>query len=685
MKISYVKQTDLRDCGVSCLMSLVMYYKGYVRREYLREITKTSTTGVSVYSLIEAGSPLGFEARAVKSDIMFLKDKVPLIAHIMINSKLGHFVVVTNITSKTITVMDPSKGFQKYTIDNWNKVTTNVYLLYKPKNNILTQEKETTFIKTILPFIKKYKMNFLIVLILSFVYTISSVIISYGFQFFLNAKYNQINYIFLLLILILVLKELTNLFRNYLINYLNHSLDKTLIKEIYNHIIRLPYLYFKNRTKGDMITRIQDVFKIRDIISKLFVTISIDLVFLIIILFAIFKINKKVFIITLITTLIYILIIIIYNHIITKKLKIMKEKESLVNNHLIESISSIDTIKSMQIEDMMIDKLDYKYSNMQDSSYLLNKRFVEENYFKQIIYGLGILLIIYYGVIDVLNNKLDLSSLIVLYSLVIYFFEPINNISDLHLLFKESNVSFVRIKELLNIECENLSLDNRALNKHLKGNIKINNLMYSYNGIDDILNCQKLEIKAGNKVLLYGISGGGKSTLMKLLSKYFNNYQGEILIDNRDLNTYNLLDIRNKITYVSQDEIIYSDTIYNNIVLKNNINYSKYLEIIKLTGVDKIIKKSMMGDDMFLDNNASFLSGGEKQRIILARSLVKNSDIYIFDESMSAIDIKNERYLLKEIFKYLKNKTIIVISHRFNNRDLYEKFVLVDKGSVYEY
>lgn len=146
----------------------------------------------------------------------------------------------------------------------------------------------------------------------------------------------------------------------------------------------------------------------------------------------------------------------------------------------------------------------------------------------------------------------------------------------------------------------------------------------------------------------------------------------------------NLLDIRRKITYVSQDEILYTDTIYNNIVLDNKISYSEYLDILKITGVDLILNRSLLKNDMLIENNGSNLSGGEKQRILLARALVKKSDIYIFDESLSAIDIKNERLILKNIFKRLKNKTIIVISHRFNNKDLYQRYVLINKGVVYD-
>lgn len=688
-KVKYIKQTDLKDCGVSCLMALVRYYGGYITREYLRDITKTTNEGVSVYSLIEAGNKIGFEAKAVKTTIDKLNNNLPVIAHILINKKYGHFVVITKISSKEITIMDPNSGFRKITYNEWMNMTTNVYLLYKPKTEILKQNLEKGFFELIFPIIKKYQKTFLILIIFSILYTLCNVLVSYQFQFFLDLlsvnNRRTINLIFYFLILVIFLKELTNLFRNFLVNYVNHKLDKTLISEVYNHIIRLPYLYFKNRTKGDIITRIQDVFTIRDVISKLFLTVTIDLILLIFILIVLFKISIKLSLICLVATLVYIFFITIYNHIISNKIKLVKEKEVLVNNHLIESLSSINTIKGMQIEEMLSDKLNLKYHDYQDSSFSLYKNYYKQLFFKDFIYGIGLLIIIYIGILEVMDNDLSLSKLLVFNSLLIYYFTPIQNIINLQILIKDASISFTRIKELLNIECEKLIIDKKQLNKHLKGNIKLNNLVYSYNGRNDVIKCDSLEIKASNHVLLYGISGGGKSTLMKLISRYITNYKGDILIDNRNLFDYNLLDIRNKITYLSQDEVLYTDTIYNNIVLKQDIKYSKYLEIIKLTGVFEIIKKSMLKDDMLIDNNGSNLSGGERQRILLARALVKNSDIYIFDESFSALDIKNERKVLKNVLEHLKNKTVIVISHRFNNRDLYQKFILIEKGIVYEY
>ena len=128
MKVVYTKQTDLKDCGVSCLMSILRYYGGYVRREYIREITNTSKDGVSIYSMVEASPKLGLEASAVNGDIHKLSNKLPVIAHVLINNSFGHFVVISKINSKYITVMDPNSGFRKYSYDEWNNISTNNYI-----------------------------------------------------------------------------------------------------------------------------------------------------------------------------------------------------------------------------------------------------------------------------------------------------------------------------------------------------------------------------------------------------------------------------------------------------------------------------------------------------------------------------------------------------------------------------
>lgn len=169
-----------------------------------------------------------------------------------------------------------------------------------------------------------------------------------------------------------------------------------------------------------------------------------------------------------------------------------------------------------------------------------------------------------------------------------------------------------------------------------------------------------------------------------MLVRYLEIPYGYISINNIDINHYHIDKLRNNITYVSQQEYLFTNSIYNNIVLNRNIDSKKISKILKLTLVDKILEKNKLNIESLVEENGFNFSGGERQRIILARALVKESDIYIFDEALNQIDVENEKIILENIFKYLKNKTIIVISHRFNNNDLFDKVLSLEKGKINE-
>ena len=279
----------------------------------------------------------------------------------------------------------------------------------------------------------------------------------------------------------------------------------------------------------------------------------------------------------------------------------------------------------------------------------------------------------------VINAKMQVTTLLTYINLFSYYLEPVKNIMDLNLQFNSSILSLKRVMELYSISKEEFSISEKSINYHLLGNIIFKRVSYSYNGINNILNNINLSIKAGEHVLIYGDSGHGKSTLVKILMKYMTDYQGQIMLDNRELNEYELADIREKISYVSQNETLFTDSLYNNIVLRRDISYDEFLNVVKFMKVQEIALKMPLMYDSLIEENGFNLSSGERQRIILARTILKKADIYIFDEALNAIDIGRERIILKNIFQMLKNKTIIVISHRFNNEDLFDvKFNLGD-------
>ena len=196
-----------------------------------------------------------------------------------------------------------------------------------------------------------------------------------------------------------------------------------------------------------------------------------------------------------------------------------------------------------------------------------------------------------------------------------------------------------------------------------------------------ILNNFNKTFKEGNKVLITGQSGCGKSTLAKLISGFIETRKNKIFIGKSDITDINLWNLREDITYVSQDEYLFNNTMFENINIRNARDKNKIIEIAKCMLLEDITSNNKSGYNMILEENARNISGGERQRIILARTFLKNSAIYILDETFSEIDTKKERIILKNIFKQFKDKTIIVISHRLDNSDLYDEvFNMEDYG-----
>ena len=210
--------------------------------------------------------------------------------------------------------------------------------------------------------------------------------------------------------------------------------------------------------------------------------------------------------------------------------------------------------------------------------------------------------------------------------------------------------------------------------------LEIKNINVSVVGSDKkILHDFSLTIPDGEVHAVMGPNGTGKSTFVKLLMRYIEMPFGYISINNIDINHYHLDILRNNITYVSQQEYLFNDTLYNNITLGREIDKNEIEKVVKMLYLNEVGSLNRM-----VEENGFNFSVGERQRIILARSVLKKSSIYIFDEALSQIDVIKERDILINIFKYLKDKTIIVISHRFDNKDLFERIIRIEKGSIYE-
>ena len=254
------------------------------------------------------------------------------------------------------------------------------------------------------------------------------------------------------------------------------------------------------------------------------------------------------------------------------------------------------------------------------------------------------------------------------------------------LLFSDSYsipVSIHRIHDLFYLFRENFDGGSYYQLATLQKDISIRHLHFAYT-TRILFSDFSLYISYGDKVLITGESGGGKSTLVKMLMRYIEVPFGMIRIGDIDINHYHLDLLRSRISYVTGGELLFSNTIYYNITLNRSVEYSQVLEVSRLVLLDEIVSRYPSLYDTMVEENGFNFSSGERQRILLARALLKNSDIYIFDEAFHNIDVEKERVILANIFSYLKDKTVIVISHRLQHLDLYQHRYRIEKGEVHE-
>jgi len=558
--------------------------------------------------------------------------------------------------------MDPAKGFKKMKHQEFKSIFKEVVIILSPITNIVNYKKQNKLFDIFFKIFNKEKKLIFNIFVSSIILTIVSIISSFYIKSMFNIVEDNVYSIFVCLItifsLINILKVITNYLRSYYENYLNKNIDTKLFSSFLNHIYTLPLNAISNRSTGEILTRINELNNIKEIISNMFITLILNLFMAITSLIVLFLINKDLTIILILLIIIYLVNNIIWTKPINNLVEDNIEKETIFNSSTASILSKFISLKNS-----------HKYPIQKNTqtllSYILNTFHLKSllniyNFINQFILEIGIFIINTYAFVLMKNNSIELLDLITYNSLYIYFIEPIRDIINLIPKYIYIKRSFIKINDFLQLENENLEGNSEHF---INGDICFDKVKFSYNMYDYPINNYSINIKAGNKVLVMGKSGCGKSTLFKLLFRLYELNEGNIKINNINIKDYSLNTIRNNVSYVSQDEEIYNDTILNNILLGKNIPISKLNSILYITQINEILDKKAFRLNTIITSDSSNLSEGEKARIIIARTLVKNSKIMIFDETFSSIALDDANKMINNICLKFKDYTIILISH----------------------
>ena len=666
-----IKQEGLKDCGPSCLLNIIKHYKGYIDINDLKDMCKTDKSGTTAYHLIEASKKLGFESYGIKCNLKELKKEnviLPCIAHVIINNSYKHYVVIEKIDfkKKRILINDPIGKHKYCSYNDFDKVFNNILIYLYPIKKI-TNTPNNSNIKFFQEIIKSSTNQLIQVVIISIFVTIFSIITSFYLQYMtdnITFSKQKITLIFIIFLIIYMLKIISDFLRNKILILINQKIDFNLTFKTFKQIINLPYRYYKNNTTGEIISKINDLEAVREVISKVALSLFIDLPLTILSLIIMYIINDTLFFISLVIMLLYLFIIIIFRNKFNNLIDEATANKATVTSYMVESINGYETIKGCNIEDKIIHNFEEKYAIYSNKIEELDNYYNYQYLLKELINNIGFIVIILIGIFLVMDKTITLGSLLSFNSLLIYFLSPIRNIIDLDNNLRQTKISIKKISYLYHKK-------NNYKNKKTIGDITFKDLNYSFDDVTNVLSNINLTIKNKSKVMVLGSSGSGKSTLFKILKQNYEVKRDKVYVNGIDINDYKL----NNIVYVSQNEILFSDT------LENNIGNDIY-KVSKICLVDEIVKKMQLGYKTLIEENGFNLSGGEKKRIILSRALSNPFDILIIDEGLSQVDTNMERIILKNIIKEYSNKTIIFISHRLDNIDLFNQVIKLEKGKI---
>ena len=489
-----------------------------------------------------------------------------------------------------------------------------------------------------------------------------------------------------LIVITFLLKNIFNYMSMFFITYLRNGVVKNIRNDIYKSIIKLSLSYYSEKKRGDIVARISsDVQELDHSFLSIFELIVKDPLMVLFTLLSMFLISPKlsIFVIVFIPICGFV-ISLVGKSLRRKSLKVQKEQGQFISL-VDETLSGMKILKIFNAEEKFQKKFMnstirfYKFSNS-----VLNRK----NLASPLSEFLGITAIagvLWVGGMMVLKeNSLDASAFIVYLGLAYNILTPAKSLSRATYKVKKATAAAERIFDVIDNDTI-ISENKNALEiNSFDHNIEIKNMSFSYEN-DVVINNLNLTIPKGSSVALVGQSGSGKSTLANLICRFYDTQKGEIRFDNTDIKNLKKESLRKMIGLVTQDSILFNDTIKNNLLIaKEDATNDEIINCLKVANAWEFVKKLPKKIDTNIGDSGNKLSGGQKQRLSIARAVLKNPPILVLDEATSALDSESEKLVQTALDNLMKDKTSIVIAHRLSTIQNSEKIIVLEKGQIIE-
>ncbi len=487
------------------------------------------------------------------------------------------------------------------------------------------------------------------------------------------------------LVILMVIQAIAQWAHTYYSGWIGQVIIKDIRVRLYTHLLRLRLKFFDNTPIGRLVTRnVSDIETLADVFSEGLAAIIGDLLQIVTILGVMFYIDWKLTLVSLST----LPLLVISTYVFKEKIKVtfndVRNAVANLNSFLQEHITGMTIVQLFNREQREFDK--FKEINREHRAAHIRSVLYYSVYFPvaEIIQAIGIGLVVWYGAVGVLGMDLQIGILISFIMYLQLFFRPIRMIADRFNTLQMGVVSSSRIFKLL-ASSEHIANEGSFSPEKVQGNVRLDQVWFAYKEEDYVLKNISFEAKQGQTIALVGATGAGKSSIINLISRFYEINKGTITIDGVNIQDYELSALRKHIGVVLQDVFLFSSSIYQNITLGNpSITKEQVLEAAELVGAAKFIEKLPGGLDYNVMERGATLSVGQRQLISFVRAMVYNPEILILDEATSSVDSETEELIQESIEKMMQGRTSIVIAHRLSTIQKADQILVLHKGEIVE-
>ena len=749
MRYTYVRQHDTTDCAAACLAMVCLHYKKEITITRLRDMMGTDLKGTNLVGLQKAANELGFTTAAVRVDREnFLSDfSLPCIAQVITDQGLAHFVVVFKKTTLRddgerrkhmldeaervkeaeekgkkhkckdyVIIGDPATELKKISLDEFYKNFTGVLLLLNPTSEFnVNQRKKLApgapgyeaqqasekddgkpnrwgMMKRYIDLLLPQKKLFFYAILSSVITTILGIASSMFNKILMDEvlPYGLDNLLVTLIIvfsMVSLTSSLIGFVRQWVLIHLSIKIDIPLMLGYFGHIFHLPMKFFATRKTGDITTRYSDANTIKSIFTSIALSLVMDISMAIITGIILFRMNAMLFSISLFMALVSILLVLVFKQPYKRINEETMIQSAALNSQMIESLRGIETIKCNANEDTQLENLEKEYIKSLKISLRSSRISTGQGLISTFISTGFSMLTTYVGISQVLHGEMTLGGFMAFSTLSSYFTSPLSNLISLQMSIQEAGISMKRLTEIMDYPAEDENDEGSELTplEKVEGDIEFKDVTFRYGNRAPALDHISFTIPAGKKVALVGSSGSGKSTITKLLLKYYDPEEGEIDFNGVNLAEYTHDSVRRAIAYVPQNIELFSKTIYDNIrISRMDATMEEVKEAAKKADAHEFIRHLPLQYNTYLEEAGNGLSGGEKQRIALARAFLKDSGLYILDESTSNLDFATENLIFNMIYEQLADRSMLIVAHRLSTVRDCDLILVMDHGKIVE-